>query len=89
MTNYIEMKNKLASFEPFRGNSVSAYRTEKQIDGRAAWIYEVFSYSTLMYSTNDLGQVIFNNKYYSVTTSKLQNMLIDIYNLNDGNRKRS
>lgn len=79
MTNYKEMINKLTRMEEFKGNSVSAYYDEYSNK------YEVYSYNTRIYCNDGY----FDNSYYSTTTSKIQNMLIDIFNLNEGKRKRS
>jgi len=77
MTTYKEMPSKLAKYEEFIGNSVKSAYSNKGI-------YQVYSYETLIYASNGY----FDNSYYSVTTSKLQNMLIDIFNLNNGKKER-
>ena len=78
MTNYKEMPEKLKHYESFKGNSVEA------IYDKYTNKYEVFSYNTRIYCNDGY----FDNSYYSVTTSKLQNMLIDVFNLNNGIKKR-
>lgn len=75
-TDYKSMKWKLSNKQSFSGNSVTA----RYSNGT----YEVWSYDTLIF--NDKGY--FSNRYYSTTTSKLQNMLIDVFSLNDGKKKR-
>lgn len=79
--NYEEMQEALAFKQGFKSNSVSA----KWEDGR----YTVYSYSTVIYrSRDDMGLYYLDNKYYSVTTSKLQNMLIRVFKLNSEIEKR-
>ena len=79
-TTYKEMEAKLRNKEPFDGNSVTA-----RINSFGYYVIE--SYATTIYE--DKGEhIYFDNSYYSVTTSKLQNMLIDIFNLNNGVKKR-
>ena len=77
-TTYKEMKNELRAYSEFRGNSVQAFYDEYSNK------YEVYSYSTRIYCNDGY----FDNSYYSSTTSKLQNMLIEVFNLNNGVKKR-
>lgn len=53
---------------PFRGNSVTAIY--KCIGG-----YHIYSYDTLIYRQEDN---YFNNKYYSRTTSRIQNIIKEV-----------
>jgi hypothetical protein len=64
---YRDIADLLSCKASFKGNSVTAKR---EIDG-----YKVYSYSTLIYSVTNTGEIYFNNNYYSVTTSKLQNII--------------
>ncbi|HQP00306.1 MAG TPA: hypothetical protein PL042_06830 [Caldisericia bacterium] len=74
MTTYKQMPNKLINREEFNGNSVTA-----TIENG---IYKVYSYNTLIFSHDiNNSENYFNNKYYSNTTSRIQNMLISIFNL--------
>jgi hypothetical protein len=75
---YKDMPEKLARYEEFKGNSVEAVYDEHLNK------YEVYSYNTRIYCNDGY----FDNAYYSNTTSKLQNMLIDVFNLNNGIKKR-
>lgn len=84
MTGYSEMRSKLDNCQRFEGNSVTA---KYNLIGQ----YEVISYQTCIF-TYDIGKqqvVQFDNSYYSNTTSKIQNILIEVYKLNDGKTKRS
>lgn len=63
------IKNKLS----FEGNSVHAY-----YDGTK---YIVKSYETIILEIDGNGKIDFNNKYYSVTTSKIQNIIIRAHKL--------
>lgn len=78
---YREMSYYLINQIPFVGNSVTAV----MVGGE----YQVFSYDTLIFSGENGHETYFNNGYYSSTTSKLQNMLIRAYGLNDGICKRA
>ena len=82
MTSYIEMTAKIRNCEPFNGNSVTA---EGNRDN-----YTIYSYNTEIFNWKGTGGglMTFNNKYYSVTTSKIQNMIIRIFGLNNGKTKR-
>lgn len=79
-TTYREMKELLSTHAPFEGNSVHA------ISGIR---YEVYSYETLIYRSGPGRLGYFDNSFYSMTTSKLQNMLIDVFGLNDGKKVRA
>ena len=76
------MPQLLKNRESFAGNSVSAVMA----DGK----YIVYSYNTIILITDCVTDTVleFNNRFYSVTTSKLQNMLIDVFNLNGASHKR-
>jgi len=78
MTTYKYMPSKLARHLGFKGNSVEAVYDEYSNK------YEVYSYNTRIYCNDGY----FDNSYYSATTSKIQNMLIDVFNLNNGIKKR-
>ena len=77
-TKYKEMEHKLRTYDEFNGNSVEAVYDEHSNK------YEVYSYNTKIYCNDGY----FDNSYYSATTSKIQNMLIEIFNLNNGIKKR-
>ena len=74
------MHTKLANCQDFKGNSVEAFTVYGN--------YYVRSYNTIIFELDGDGNKSFNNKYYSVTTSKIQNMLIDIFGLNGGKHGR-
>jgi hypothetical protein len=66
MDNYKTIERKLAKSEAFKGNSMSAY-----------WFgntYVVYSYNTLIAST-DLNGYEFDGRKYSTTTSRHQNLI--------------
>jgi len=71
-----EMIKYIENKEPFTGSSVSA-----TLDNG---VYSIFSYSTKIYSSDGY----FDNKKYSSTTSKIQNMCIFVFGLNNGSMKR-
>ena len=79
---YKQIPTTIRSFETFKGNSVEGLNNIET--------YKVWSYNTLIFKYNKLSNEVeyFNNSYYSSTTSKIQNILIDIFNLNDGKKKR-
>lgn len=88
-TTYREMPCLLSRELPFKGNSVTAV----EIEGKNTLTYRVYSYNTVMFEKtyffgSGTTEIHFNNRYYSMTTSKIQNMLIDVYGLNNGIRKR-
>ncbi len=77
MTTQQEMPTKLIQRLPFKGNSVFAVKDNQGL-------YRVYSYDTLIYQDADTGAIedlMFDNTFYSRTTSKLQNMLIDVLGL--------
>ena len=75
-TTYRHMERKLEQLRDFTGNSASGMFTGTH--------YIVKSYETLMLDLNTkTGELFFNNCYYSVTTSKLQNMIKAAFNLTD------
>lgn len=78
-TNYREMTQAIRERRQFEGNSVSAH-----YDGGD---YVVKSYNTEMLRIGSGGAVKFNNRRYSVTTSKLQNMIIDTLHLPDSKKR--
>lgn len=82
-TGYSEMRSMLDNCQTFNGNSVTAVFE----DG----LYKVYSYQTCIFAY-DIGKqetIKFDNSYYSDTTSKIQNILIEVYKLNNGVTKRS
>jgi hypothetical protein len=83
MTNYREIPNKLRKFETFKGNSVNA-----RINSFNFYIVESYATTILEYDLNNNKVTYFSNEYYSTTTSKLQNILIDVFSLNNGIKKR-
>ena len=71
-TNYSEMPYLLEIKSAFKGNSVEA----KWIDNE----YVIFSYNTIILRLRADGEVLsWDGGYYSQTTSRLQNILRDIY----------
>ena len=80
-TTYKEMKQELRNKQSFTGNSVTARYN-------SFGYYIVESYATTIFEDRGDNKYYFDNSYYSTTTSKLQNMLIDIFSLNDGKKKR-
>ena len=65
----------LASKKPFQASNVFACLTEK---GE----YIVYSYQTIILRLNSAGEVeYFDGGYYSRTTSKLQNIIKQAFNL--------
>lgn len=82
MTTYNQMGQKIKNCIPFNGNSVYAVGNSDN--------YTIYSYSTEIFNWKGAGGglMTFNNKYYSVTTSKIQNMFIRIFGLNNGKTKR-
>ena len=79
--NYSDMPRALETKQTFRGNSVNAFIDADQC-------YTVYSYNTIIYQDGNGSEPFFNNAYFSVTTSRLQNMLIRALGLNDGVCKR-
>ena len=73
---YREIPALLAAREPFTGNSVKAIRSGKNNE-----FYTVISYETAIYRDCDGELMLFDSKYYSSTTSKLQNIMRRVFNL--------
>lgn len=65
--NYRQIEKLLATRTPFSGNSCRAFL---ETDGT----YEVYSYSTLIAVAKG-DEIKFNERKYSVTTSRLQNLI--------------
>lgn len=75
-TTYRHMERKLEQLQDFRGSSATAIFTGRH--------YIVKSYDTLMLDLDTkTGELLFNNCYYSRTTSKLQNMIKAAFNLTE------
>lgn len=72
-----QMKDYILNKQSFMGSSVRAVRNNDD--------YCIYSYDTLIYRESDN---YFDNSKYSSTTSKIQNMIIDCFGLNDGIQKR-
>jgi hypothetical protein len=74
--NYTSIRTKINELKPFRGNSCAGYLN------KADSLY-IYSYGTLIarVSTSDRKVLEFNDRYYSVTTSKLQNIIRGVFNL--------
>lgn len=73
-TPYSAMQSKLEQLQDFRGSSATAVFTGRR--------YIVKSYDTLMLDLDTkTGELLFNNCYYSRTTSKIQNMIKAAFNL--------
>lgn len=86
---YKQMFDLLSHGRAFKGNSVTAVSVCQGDE----ITYTVYSYDTIIYQSTcnrytDLKKVYFNNYYYSPTTSKIQNMLIRVFDLNNGITKR-
>ena len=67
--NYNSIKELIRDRVSFRGNSVVAIKYSHK--------YEVYSYDTLILSISK-DSTYFNTKYYSRTTSRLQNIIKEI-----------
>lgn len=72
-----EIKEKILNRQSFNGSSVKGVLNESD--------YLVYSYDTIIYRESNK---YFDNIKYSSTTSKLQNILIDIFGFNNGVKKR-
>lgn len=73
-TSYREIQRKLEQLQGFQGSSASAAFTGTH--------YIVKSYETIMlYLNTKTGELLFDNCYYSATTSKLQNRIKAAFNL--------
>ena len=75
------MPGAILNSEPFEGNSVTAYIDE------LTGAYVIKSYNTVILEKIPGQPVIFNNKRYSVTTSKLQNLIINTLGLSDSKKR--
>ena len=75
-TPYRDMQREVEQLQNIYGSSVRAVNTGKT--------YTVLSYGTpiLIYCMTT-GETIFDNSYYSKTTSKLQNLIKDAFGLHD------
>lgn len=76
---YREIPALLEQRKAFEGNSVTAY--SGSIKGIS--YYEVYSYKTLIYREHNGVPYVWNTKKYSVTTSKIQNILKRVFGLDD------
>lgn len=66
--NYAEVEQSLRTFHDFRGNSCKGYWYGTE--------YHVYSYGTLIAVANAVtGGIAMNARKYSVTTSRLQNII--------------
>lgn len=75
-TTYKEMARQLERLAPFTGNSVSAHL------GKSAYV--VKSYNTVIFALSPAtGEIAFNNLKFSSTTSRLQNILKEVFCLKD------
>jgi hypothetical protein len=73
-TPYRAMQSKLEQLRDFRGSSATAVFTGTR--------YIIKSYETVILDLNTkTGELLFNNCYYSRTTSKIQNMIKVAFNL--------
>ncbi len=66
--NYRTIPDLIINKQSFEGNSVTGYYEND--------IYKIKSYNTVMLEILPGGTIDFNNRFYSVTTSKLQNLII-------------
>lgn len=75
-TPYRDMQSELEQLQNICGRSVTAINTDRS--------YAVLSYGTpiLIYCMTT-GETIFDNSYYSTTTSRLQNLIKDAFGLHD------
>lgn len=74
-TTYRDMQTALENREDFDGNSASAFTDES---GK----YIIMSYNTIMAIIGTSGEVeYYNEKKYSMTTSRLQNMIKRAYSI--------
>jgi hypothetical protein len=71
--DYKAIPELLRNKESFTGSSVKAISN--------SWGYMVYSYDTLIFSEDKLGNVFFNDKKYSSTTSRIQNIIKDVFNI--------
>lgn len=73
-TTYNSIKDKILAKGGFRGNSASG-----QLENGG--IFAVKSYKQWIFRIYPTGKTEFNNKFYSVTTSRLQNLIARFYGL--------
>ena len=75
MIKQTDVTSYLASKKPFQASNIFACLNEKSE-------YIVYSYQTIILRLNSAGEVeYFDDKYYSRTTSKLQNKIKQAFNL--------
>lgn len=75
MIKQTDITSYLASKKPFQASNIFACLNEKSE-------YIVYSYQTIILRLNSAGEVeYFDSGYYSRTTSKLQNMIKQAFNL--------
>lgn len=69
-----DVENYLASKTPFMASNIFAcYDNEDN--------YTVYSYQTIILKVYTSGKIYFDNKFYSSTTSKLQNKIKRVFKL--------
>jgi len=83
--NYAQVRDALYNRESFQHGSCNALRadhSDRTIHGQRG-IYRVWSYNTLIlsYSLDEHCVTFFDNRRYSNTTSRLQNMIRDQFGL--------
>jgi hypothetical protein len=71
--DYKTIPELLRNKESFRGSSVNAYSS--------GWGYMVYSYDTLIFSIDNNENIFFDSCKYSSTTSRLQNIINDVFNI--------
>jgi hypothetical protein len=71
--DYKAIPELLRDKESFTGSSVKAVSN--------SWCYMVYSYDTLIFSIDNNENIFFNSCKYSSTTSKLQNIIKDVFNI--------
>lgn len=75
-TPYRDMQAKLEQLQAFQGRSTTAVTA----DG----FYIVRSYNTpILILCTTTGRATFDNSYYSITTTKIQNLIKDAFGLHD------
>lgn len=75
-TPYRDMQAKLEQLQAFRGSSTTAVVTDSH--------YIVVSYKTPIFIfCTTTGLAIFDNSYYSTTTTRIQNLIKDAFGLHD------
>ena len=82
-TNYYDMSKKLAHGETFKGNNVTCKKnTFMDRHGVNHEVYAVYSYATIMYrretivNTGEIVSIKFDNRFYSMTTRKIQGVIL-------------